>query len=80
VRAIQSSARPREKNDGRPPAGRRGRRHLFAHGRRFVRDACVQPWATSAAGHAGPPEASRRFSLDGLLRDAAGCGRGRSQR
>src|SRR5687768_7478370 len=52
-----------EATDERPPAGRRGRRHLFAHGRRLTREACNQPWATSAAGHAGPPEAFGRLPV-----------------
>jgi ABC-2 type transport system permease protein len=69
--ADRFSLRARKRDDQGPPPGRRGRRHLFAHGRRLTREASVQPWATSAAGHAAPPEASRRFSSVGALKASA---------
>ena len=51
----------------RPPAGRHGRQRLSKHVRSrdgpFRRQACVEARPTSAAGRAGPPEASRSVFL-----------------
>ena len=71
VLALMLSVRAGEGTDEGPPAGRRGRRHLFALGRRGSREASVQPWATSAAGHAGPPEAPGRSSRPHALKTFA---------
>jgi hypothetical protein len=60
------SVRPQKTDEG-PPAGRRGRRHLFAHGRRPTREACVQPWATSAGEHV-VRRIARRSDLHKLMK------------
>jgi len=57
--------RPQERTGEKPPAGRRGRQHRLPKAARAPLARTAVRAQTSAAGHAGPPEASRRFSLVG---------------
>jgi glycosyltransferase involved in cell wall biosynthesis/predicted O-methyltransferase YrrM len=59
---VQQYVLPREKHDERPPAGRRGRQHWSPKAERTPLAASAVHAHTSAAGHAGPPEAPRRSS------------------
>jgi amino acid adenylation domain-containing protein len=56
-------------NDEGPPAGRRGRQHWLPKAERTPLASGAVHAQTSAAGHAGPPEAPGRFSVDDVIDD-----------
>src|SRR5438105_14485165 len=66
-RIMQRTSPTHRETTRKPPAGRHGRhgrqrlsKHVRSRDGRFRRQACVEARPTSAAGRAGPPEASRR--------------------